>query len=177
MTFTVGPSGAGKSTWSEAQGLDVVSSDEIRKKRSPDGETPGSQSEIFHEVWTRSSRVLRDGRSVIVDAMHIEPEDRLRQLAVAPADLKIKYVIIDRPLSDKQRDGGWREKAGLVEKYHHAFSEHATGVLSGDGRRSTCESDSNQKEPPDINESISISPDQRVRRLLREGTLVAMVSG
>jgi hypothetical protein len=134
MTLTVGPSGAGKSTWSEAQGLDVVSSDEIRKGRSPDGETPGSQSEIFHEVRTRSSMVLRDGRSVIVDAMHIEPEDRLRQLAVAPADLKIKYVIIDRPLSDKQRDGGWREKAGLVEKYHHAFSEHATGALSGDGR-------------------------------------------
>jgi predicted kinase len=134
MTLTVGPSGAGKSTWSEAQDIEVVSSDEIRKGRSPDGETPGSQSEIFHEVRTRSSKVLRDGRSVIVDAMHIEPEDRLRQLAVAPADLNIKYVIIDRPLSEKQRDGGWREKAGLVDKYHRLFSERASEALSGDGR-------------------------------------------
>jgi hypothetical protein len=66
--------------------------------------------------------------------MHIEPEDRLRQLAVAPADLNIKYVIIDRPLSEKQRDGGWREKAGLVDKYHRLFSERASEALSGDGR-------------------------------------------
>jgi hypothetical protein len=35
--------------------------------------------------------------------MHIEPEDRLRELAVAPADLNIKYVIIDRPC---QRSSG-----------------------------------------------------------------------
>jgi predicted kinase len=134
MTLTVGPSGAGKSTWSEAQGIEVVSSDAIRKERSPDGETAGSQSEIFHEVRTRSSKVLREGRSVIVDAMHIEPEDRLRQLAVAPADLNIKYAIIDRPLSEKQRDGDWREKAGLVDKYRRLFSERSGEALSGDGR-------------------------------------------
>jgi hypothetical protein len=135
MTLTVGPSGAGKSTWSAAQGIDVVSSDEIRKERSPDGEVRGAQSEIFHEVRMRSAKVLGNGRSVIVDAMHIESEDRLRQLAIAPADVQKRYALIDRPLADKQRDGGWRGQKGLVDKYHRLFAEHAGTALAGDGRK------------------------------------------
>lgn len=134
MTLTVGPSGAGKSTWSAAQGIEVVSSDEIRKERSPDGEVGGPQSEIFHEVRTRSAKVLANGRSVIVDAMHIEPDDRLRQLAIAPTDVQKKYALIDRPLADKQRDGGWREQKGLVGKYHKLFADREDSALAGDGR-------------------------------------------
>ena len=97
MILTVGPSGAGKSTWSVEQGIGVVSSDEIKKEISPDGETPGSQAGIFHKVRAASSKVLEDGRDVIVDAMHILPEHRLRQIAIAPPDIRIKYVVIDRP--------------------------------------------------------------------------------
>ncbi|WP_316158731.1 MULTISPECIES: AAA family ATPase [unclassified Bradyrhizobium] len=134
MTLTVGPSGAGKSTWSGAQGLDVVSADEIRKERSPDGEVRGVQSEIFHEVRVRSAKLLANGRSVIVDAMHIEPNDRLRQLAIAPTDIQKTYVLIDRPLEDKQRDGGWRGQKGLVEKYHRIFTDNAADAIAGDGR-------------------------------------------
>lgn len=134
MTLTVGPSGAGKSRWSAAQGVDVVSSDEIRKERSPDGEIRGGQSEIFHEVRTRSAKVLGNGRSVVVDAMHIEPDDRLRQLAITPIDVQKKYVLIDRPLPDKQRDGGWRGQKGLVDKYHRLFADHAEAARAGDGR-------------------------------------------
>jgi predicted kinase len=134
MTLTVGPSGAGKSTWSATQGVDIVSSDEIRKERNPDGEVRGPQSEIFHEVRMRSAKVLGNGRSVIVDAMHVEQDDRLRQLAIAPADVQKKYAIIDRPLADKQRDGGWRGQKGLVDKYHRLFADHAGAALAGDGR-------------------------------------------
>lgn len=134
MTLTVGPSGAGKSTWSAAQGVDVISSDEIRKERSSDGEIPGGQSEIFHQVRTRSAKVLGNGRSIIVDAMHIEPDDRLRQLAIAPADVKKRYILIDRPLPDKQRDGDWRQKKGLVDKYHRMFADQVGAALKGDGR-------------------------------------------
>ncbi|MCP1758705.1 MULTISPECIES: AAA family ATPase [Bradyrhizobium] len=134
MTLTVGPSGAGKSTWSAAQGVDVVSSDEIRKERSPDGEVRGAQSEIFHEVRMRSAKTLGDGRSVIVDAMHIEADDRLRQLAIAPADVQKRYALIDRPLADKQRDGGWRGQKGLVDKYHRLFADQADAALAADGR-------------------------------------------
>jgi hypothetical protein len=66
--------------------------------------------------------------------MHIEPDDRLRQLAIAPADVPKKYALIDRSLADKQRDAGWRGEKGLVEKYHKLFADHAAAVLAGDGR-------------------------------------------
>ncbi|MCA6101602.1 ATP-binding protein [Bradyrhizobium australafricanum] len=135
MTLTVGPSGAGKSRWSAEQGIDVVSSDEIRKEHSSDGELPGDQSDVFHRVRSRSSRLLGEGRDVIVDAMHVEPEHRLRQVSIAPPDLKVRYVIIDRPLEEKQRDAGWRAKKGVVEQYHATFTAQLPAALNGDGRQ------------------------------------------
>ena len=64
------------------QGVEIVSSDEIRKETNPEGETPGSQAGIFHRVPTASSKILEEGRDVIVDAMHIEAEHRLRQISI-----------------------------------------------------------------------------------------------
>lgn len=134
MTLTVGPSGGGKSKWSSEQSVEIVSSDEIRREISADGETPGSQAGIFQRVRTASSRVLEDGRDVIVDAMHIEAEHRLRQTSMAPPDVGIKYVIIDRPLPDKLRDADWRAGRGIIEKYHDLFRAKVVAALSGDGR-------------------------------------------
>jgi predicted kinase len=134
MTLTVGPSGAGKSRWSTEQFAEVVSSDEIRKEMNPDGETPGDQFAVFHRVRAGSSRILGAGRDVIVDAMHIDPEHRLRQLSIAPPDVKIRYVIIDRPLAEKNRDAGWRADKGLVEKYDRLFASQVATALDGDGR-------------------------------------------
>jgi hypothetical protein len=51
-----------------------------------------------------------------------------------PADIQKKYVLIDRPLPDKLRDGGWRGQKGLVDKYHRMFADHAGAALAGDGR-------------------------------------------
>jgi hypothetical protein len=134
MTLTVGPSGAGKSKWSAEQGVEVVSSDEIRKESNPDGEIPGSQAGVFHRVRAASSKALEEGRDVIVDAMHIEEEHRLRQLSIAPPDIGIKYAIIDRPLADKIRDAGWRTGRGIVEKYDVLFAGKVCRALEGDGR-------------------------------------------
>jgi predicted kinase len=134
MILTVGPSGAGKSKWSAEQGIDVISSDEIRKETNADGETPGSQAGIFHRVRAGSSRILEAGRDVIVDAMHMEAEHRLRQISTAPPDIGIKYVVIDRPLADKQRDAGWRAGRDIIERYDQQFPAQVAAALKGDGR-------------------------------------------
>jgi hypothetical protein len=134
MILTVGPSGAGKSKWSAEQGIDVISSDEIRKETNADGETPGSQAGIFHRVRADSSRILEAGRDVIVDAMHIEAEHRLAQISTAPPDIGIKYVVIDRPLADKQRDAGWRAGRDIIERYDLQFPAQVAAALKGDGR-------------------------------------------
>jgi len=149
MILTVGPSGAGKSTWSVEQGIEIVSSDEIRKEISSDGETPGSQTGIFHKVRAASSKVLEEGRDVIVDAMHILPEHRLRQIAIAPPDIRIKYVVIDRPLADKLRDAGWRTGRGIVEKYDELFPAQVAAALQGDGRSDTQVVDLRSADPAD----------------------------
>jgi hypothetical protein len=82
MIMTVGPSGAGKTTWSAGQGIETVSSDEVRNRIYKSGEVPGDQSGIFRHVRATSARILSDGRDVIIDAMHVEPEHRKRQVAV-----------------------------------------------------------------------------------------------
>jgi predicted kinase len=133
MTMTIGPSGAGKSTWCAAQGTDVVSSDAIRNEIAPGPDLRGDQSEIFRQVRFRSSRILSNGRDVIVDAMHVEAKHRLRQVEIAPPDFAVRYVVIDRPLSEKQRDAGWRANKEIVEKYDRDFAEQVEVVLSADG--------------------------------------------
>jgi predicted kinase len=133
MTMTVGPCAAGKSTWSAAQGTEVVSSDAIRSEITAGPDLPGDQSEIFRRVRFRSSRVLSNGRDVIVDAMHVELKNRLRQVAITPPDVAVRYAVIDRPLAEKQRDAGWRAGKGIVERYHQEFSEQVKEVLAGDG--------------------------------------------
>jgi predicted kinase len=134
MTLTVGPSGAGKSKWSSEQEAEVVSSDDIRKELVSDGETPGNQSDIFHRVRIRSSKILGAGRNVIIDAMHIESGHRLRQIDIAPPDIPVRYVIIDRPLAEKLQDAGWRAGRGIIEKYDSTFAEHLSAALQEDGR-------------------------------------------
>jgi hypothetical protein len=78
--------------------------------------------------------VLGEGRDVIVDAMHIDPEHRLRQLSIVPPDVKIRYVVIDRPLAEKQRDAVCRDGRGLIEKYDRVFAAQVATALEGDGR-------------------------------------------
>jgi hypothetical protein len=132
MILTVGPAAAGKSHWSAGQGIEVVSSDEIRRSIRLDGEIVGSQVGIFQGVRQGSSRILSTGCDVIVDAMHLESEHRVRQARTVPPDMSVRYVIIDRPLADKQRDAGWRAGKGIVERYDEMFATHIDRALEGD---------------------------------------------
>ena len=65
--------------------------------------------------------------------MHVEAKHRLRQVEIAPPDFAVRYVVIDRPLSEKQRDAGWRANKEIVEKYDRDFAEQVEVVLSADG--------------------------------------------
>jgi predicted kinase len=133
LTMTVGPSGAGKSTWAANQSTDVVSSDIVRIELHGTSEVPGDQSHVFREVRTRSTQLLSKGKDVIVDAMHVEAQDRRRQSEIAPPDIAVRYVIIDRPLKEKLRDAGDR-KGEVVHRYHEAFPTKVLAALEGDGR-------------------------------------------
>jgi hypothetical protein len=71
---------------------------------------------------------------VIVDAMHLEVAHRLRQTSIAPPDIGIRYVVIDRPLEEKLRDAGWCLEKGTIERYDRLFPDQVTAALQGDGQ-------------------------------------------
>jgi hypothetical protein len=79
----------------------------------------------------------------------ILPEHRLRQIAIAPPDIRIKYVVIDRPLADKLRDAGWRIGRGIVEKYDGLFPAQVAAALQGDGRSDIQVVDLRSADPAD----------------------------
>jgi hypothetical protein len=132
LIMTIGPSSGGKTTWSASQGVETISSDAVRDLIGG-SQRPGDESATFRHIQANSAEILSKGRDVIVDAMHVEPEQRKRQAATAPPDIKVRYVIIDRPIEEKRRDGGWRIEKGLVEKYDRLFSCQVADVLTGDG--------------------------------------------
>jgi predicted kinase len=132
LIMTVGPSSGGKTTWCASQDVETISYDAVRDQIGG-SKVPGDQSGTFYHVQSSSAQILSKGRDVIVDAMHVEPGHRKQQAAIAPPDIKVRYVIIDRPLEEKQRDGVWRIEKVLVDKYDRLFSVQVAAALAGDG--------------------------------------------
>lgn len=134
LTIMVGPSGAGKSTWVRRHysAENIVSSDAIREEIG----IQFDHDRIFAEVGRRVKRLLASGRDAVVDAMHLRAHERAASRKLAPKWLLVRYVVIDRPLADKVRDGGWRnlpEKEGMIEENSRRFLKNIGDVLRGDG--------------------------------------------
>ena len=52
---------------------------------------------------------------------------------IVPDDIPIDYVVIDRSMEHKVRDGGWRlERQGLLENHARIFAEEIENILEGD---------------------------------------------
>ena len=60
--------------------------------------------------------------------MHIEPDDRLRQSAIAGRRAK-EVRSLTGPSGQATR-----RRLDLVDKYHRLFADHAGAALAGDGR-------------------------------------------
>ena len=137
LILLVGPSGAGKSTYAAntyAQD-EVISSDAIRDELFGSLDMAGSQDRVFETLRQRAKARLAAGRSVVVDATNLNQRDRLANAAMIPDDLDIEYVLIDRPMPDKQRDGGWRlQKPNLLEGHARTFARELPDILAGDHR-------------------------------------------
>lgn len=136
LVLLVGPSGAGKTTYASANfaGELVVSSDEVRAELYGSQVMTGSQETIFNVVRQRARAALANGNSVVIDATNLRRDDRLMNTAIAPVDIPIEYVLIDRPMEEKQRDGGWRlDRKGLIEGHANIFLAELADILAGDG--------------------------------------------
>lgn len=136
LVLMVGPTGAGKSRWARrrfAEG-DIVEADAIRRSLNGSLDMAGDQSPVFDRVRREILERLSVGRTVVVDATNMRREDRLANALLAPPDIPVEYVVVDRPLEEKLAMAGWRaDKPGLIEGHARLFEDSLPDIMGGDG--------------------------------------------
>lgn len=140
LTILVGPSGAGKSTWCgmHASFGEVISSDQLRALYCGDFRSQARNDDVFTALHRLAKARLDCGLPVTIDATNLRRRDRLACAALAPHGTRVRYIVVDRPLEDKMRSGGWRNDViiggkTLVEVHHERMQSVLRDVLSGDG--------------------------------------------
>lgn len=157
LTLMVGPSGAGKSNWvtatlpnaaaqlKAAQAFDfeihsshILSSDQLRHDLCGDFRIQDKNDQVFAALHDLARTRLKHGLPTVIDATHLNKDDRLAAVGLAPKGTRVRYVVVDRPLESKQRTAGWRAAVSvkgmpLVEYHHNKFIEQAPDILAGDG--------------------------------------------
>lgn len=137
LTLMVGPSGAGKSTWCMGE-HNVISSDGLRRQYTGTIQDQSRNADVFTALHRLAKARLTCGLPTIIDATNLVRRDRLACVSLAPVGSAIRYMVIDRPLTEKIRDGGWRNEVmigekTLVEMHHDRMQSGLKHILAGDG--------------------------------------------
>lgn len=144
LTLMVGPSGAGKSMWlwrTEAAALEfnihsshIISSDQIRHDICGNFKDQTRNGEVFAALHAIVKTRIDHGLPTIIDATNIKRADRVKAIELS-AGGPVRYIIIDRPMEEKRRDGGWRNELGfdLLMKHQNTFNSNLKDILKGDG--------------------------------------------
>ncbi|MXP63909.1 hypothetical protein E0493_11190 [Roseomonas sp. M0104] len=135
LTLLVGPSGAGKSHYAARtyRSEEILSSDSIRVELGMPLANEGDQRPVFVELRKRLVARMAIGASVVVDATHLKREDRLANVRLVPEDMDVNYVVIDRPMPEKEAQAGWRlERPRLLADHSALFERGLMDILDGD---------------------------------------------
>lgn len=142
LQIMVGPSGAGKSSLIESSAkLEtqcVISSDVLRDLITGDFKDQTQNMRVFHTMHKLAKTRLDLGLPVILDATHIKRADRIAAVKLVPNSIPVQYVVVDRPLEQKLKDGGWRldvkmmNGKNLVQQHDEIFKSNLKDILKGD---------------------------------------------
>lgn len=142
LTLLVGPSGAGKSTYIERSERPwetgrVISSDDLRRQLCGDFQDQSKNDQVFAALHAIVKARIEHGLDVVVDATNIRAKDRRALRELAPDNATIHYILINRPLEEKIRDGGWRNDVlikgqTLIERHEEVFRMNLKDILKGD---------------------------------------------
>lgn len=145
LTILVGPSGAGKSVfvdnmidtgvWDSAS---VVSSDQIRQHLCGDWKDQSKNPQVFKALHALVKTRIDNGLPAVVDATNIKTADRVAVANLANDKSKVRYIVINRSVEEKKRDGGWRNEVSiggvsLIDKHEQTFKSNLKDILQGDG--------------------------------------------
>lgn len=140
LTLAVGPSGAGKSHYlfGAVDASEIVSSDRIREYLCADFRDQSKNDQVFAAVHSIAKARITSGLPCTIDATHLRRQDRLASVALARGG-PIRYLVFDRPLDEKRRDGSWRNEIwkdgkpfDLIGKHHQTFQSQLKDILAGD---------------------------------------------
>jgi len=148
LHMLIGPSGAGKSYYFKQaaatgycgiRGNMYVGSDDIRAQLCGDFQDQSKNFQVFNALHALVKARIDNGLSTVVDATNLKNRDRRAIRDLCPSNCRIIYHVVDRPLKDKMRDGGWRlqvfprDGLTLVEVHDQVFRANLKDILSGDG--------------------------------------------
>ena len=139
LTLLIGPSGGGKTTYAlENFDRDImVSSDRIRAELCGDFRDQSKNNQVFHALHSIVRARLYSGLDTVVDATNLKNKDRKAILDNAPANAKIEYLVIDRPMAEKKETAGWRADViahgkDLLSYHAEVFANNLKMILAGD---------------------------------------------
>lgn len=134
LTMLVGPCSAGKSTYAKANWPEheIISTDALRMQLYGD---MGHSPDALRRVWKLAHGLIRARLQAechtVLDATNLDHKDRAKVLALLPEGVFCRYVVIDRDLDLKIKQGGWRSEE-LVLKQHRLFRKEEKAIMAGD---------------------------------------------
>jgi predicted kinase len=141
LTVLVGPSGAGKTTWiqeyKDEYPSNVISSDDIRQMLCGDFADQSKNDKVFEAMHEIAHTKLKHGLPVTLDATHLKNADRIKAAKLVAPEIPVRYVVLNRTLEEKKRDGGWRNGVSvkgktLIEHHDQVFKSNIKAILCGD---------------------------------------------
>ena len=146
LNIMVGPSGAGKTnlineSFKDIDNNIVISSDDIRAQLCGDFKDQTRNADVFYALHELVKTRIRCGLPTIVDATNIRNKDRKQIVDIGNeirSDIKIAYIVVNRPLEEKIRTGEWRNDViigdqTLIERHDEIFNANLKDILNGDG--------------------------------------------
>lgn len=140
LTLMVGPSGAGKSYHAENSfpASQVVSTDQMRGELCGDFQDQSKNDQVFSALHDIVSARISNGLDTVVDATNLRDRNRRLLRDLVPKDCEIEYIVINRPLSEKMNEGGWRNGVkikgeSLIIYHENIFRSNWKSIMSGDG--------------------------------------------
>jgi predicted kinase len=147
LNLLVGPSGAGKSTFvgsdhaAHTYGIHpqhVIASDRVRLDLFGTLQCMDKNQAVFDAVRRVIRARIKSGLPCTVDATHIRDKDRIDTAELAGGICPVRYIVLDRPLPDKLRDGGWRldvtfqDGSNLIQRHDQIFRSNIKRIMAGD---------------------------------------------
>src|ERR1041384_6298534 len=139
LVALVGVTGSGKSTFAREHfaGTQVLSSDAFRAMVADDENDQSATPDAFDALHYVAGKRLRAGRLTVVDATHVQRDDRAKLVALAREhDVLPVAIVFDLPLAAlRERNKGHRDLPHHVIRRQHDALRRSIRHLAKDGFR------------------------------------------